>query len=162
MKFKGEPLSVGQLISASNDASGTQPLRKWPTEFDAARAARACSARIRAFGSRAECWRFGILQTIDYYQSAVARGGVSAGSRVFRVEPAPTGDEMVDACFAALAEYLADRDGWSAPQWTLTRYPTGEWVVPEWEEFRTEAVEQSPPPFKSRNIYVTPLDLTRA
>ena len=38
-------------------------------------------------------------------------------------EPPRTGHSGVDASFAALACWLADRDGWTAPSWALTQSP---------------------------------------
>ena len=104
------------------------------------------------------CWRFGILQTLDDYTSILRRGGLglAAGclvtSRPARVPPS------VDAAFAALADYLAERDGWQAPGWahdaarrTVAWYP----AVPA--IFHADADQESPEAFRRRGILITAL-----
>lgn len=36
---------------------------------------------------------------------------------VFAREPEPTGWHEINAAFAALADHLSGRDGWTAPEW---------------------------------------------
>jgi hypothetical protein len=67
-------------------------------------------------------WSFGVLQTLDDYTSTYRRSGAeldrSGRAGVFTDPPAPTASVELDAAFAALAEYLAERDGWTPPAWT--------------------------------------------
>ena len=69
----------------------------------------------------------------------------------------------VDAALAALADHLAERDGWAPPPWvddpdrtTTAWYP----CVPP--IFRTDADEQSPRAFRRRGILITDRSLARA
>lgn len=56
-------------------------------------------------------WRYCIIQLLDDYASEARRLGAERASQRFDGEPAPTGASEVDAGLAALAEYLARRDG---------------------------------------------------
>ena len=49
-----------------------------------------------------EAWRFGILHTVDTYDSARRRGGTELAAQVFAEEPPPTGSIHVDAAFATV------------------------------------------------------------
>ncbi|AYD90141.1 hypothetical protein D5R93_09265 [Actinomyces lilanjuaniae] len=91
-------------------------------------------------------WRFGVLQTLDDYTSCLRRGGTSVASQVFTREPPPTGAVEVDAAFAALADWLAGRDGWQAPAWVEDpgRVCPARWYLRVIEIFRSEADVQSP------------------
>lgn len=62
-------------------------------------------------------WRFGVLQLLDDYDLVLCRDGVGAAARVFADEPALTGHSGLDAAYAALACWLAHRDGWEVPGW---------------------------------------------
>lgn len=59
----------------------------------------------------------GYSRPLNDYTSTVRRGGPQLAQGVFTDETAPTGAVELDAAFAALAEHLAARDGWSAPAW---------------------------------------------
>jgi hypothetical protein len=62
-------------------------------------------------------WRYVIVQLLDDYSHDLARSGASVASQRFSRGPAPTQSTEVDAALAALAEYLARRDGWPLPSW---------------------------------------------
>ncbi|ODA91117.1 hypothetical protein ATY41_06940 [Leifsonia xyli subsp. xyli] len=102
-------------------------------------------------------WRFGVLQTLDDYQSTLRRGGPKLAARVFDTEPAPTGSPQLDAAFAALADFLSERDGWAAPKWTLdsTRVTDPVWYPAVPSIFRAEAEVESPRAFRERGIFIT-------
>lgn len=166
MAFKGSVLTVGELIARAQAA----PEPDWRTLYghiglrnDAADAARDCARLLREDESLSTCWRFGILQSVDYYDSCVRRGGVELGARVFDREPDPTGSPQLDAAFAALAEHLATRDGWCVPVWALNaQRSTARWYVAQSPAFYAEADEQSPPAFRSRGVYISANALDRA
>jgi hypothetical protein len=111
-------------------------------------------------------WRFGVLQTIDFYNSAVKRDGVEGGARVFAHEPPPTGSIEVDAAFAALAAHLADRDGWKPPAWALStaRTTPQPWYVTQLRSqyFVDQANRETPPEFRRRGVFIGANDLARA
>ena len=166
MAFKGVVLSVGELVARAQAASepdwgalyGHVGLRN-----DAADAAQDCARLLSAGESLNTCWRFGILQSVDYYDSCVRRGGVALGAQVFRREPVPTGSTQLDAAFAALAEHLAVRDSWPVPPWAArTARRTDRWYVAQSPAFYAEADQQSPPAFRSRGIYISANALDRA
>ncbi len=68
-----------------------------------------------------DLWRFGVLQLVDDYESLKRHRGVQVASEVLAVEPPRTGHSGVDASFAALTCWLADRDGWTSPAWGLAQ-----------------------------------------
>jgi hypothetical protein len=164
--FKGSVLSVGELVARAQAA----PEPDWKALYghvglrnDAADAALECARLLREGESANTGWRFGILQSVDYYDSCVRRGGVELGARVFDREPAPTGSTRLDAAFAALAEHLAVRDGWPVPRWALSAArSTDRWYVAQSPAFYAEADQQSPPAFRSRGVYISANALDRA
>jgi hypothetical protein len=56
-------------------------------------------------------WRYVFVQMLDDYTSVLRHAGVSTAARMWIDAPRRTGDTRVDAAFAAMAEYLARRDG---------------------------------------------------
>jgi hypothetical protein len=103
------------------------------------------------------------LQTLDDYMSTFRRGGPPPAAGVFADEPEPTGSVELDAAFAALAEYLADRDGWTAPAWVSDpARPAYGWYPDVPPSLKAEAERDSPPAFKTRGILITSLSLNRA
>ena len=108
-------------------------------------------------------WRFIVLQTIDTYRSAKQRGGLELAQRVFTEEPKPTGYPAIDTALAALAEWLANQDGWQVPAWAADPKRTVLGWFPLVLEFeRARALSDSPQEFKKRGIFVTPEGLARA
>ena len=110
-----------------------------------------------------DLWRFGVLQLLDDYSSVLAFEGVSSAARVFADEPARTGHSGIDAAFAALACWLADRDVWIAPDWSLdpTRVARPWWFVSESAYGRAWALVQSPGQFRVRGVFITDTALQR-
>lgn len=170
MAFKGEVLTVREQLAraaatlpeaepdvstSAGDASGVR--------HTAAGNARHCSELVADGEPLDVGWRFGILQTLDDYVSTVRRGGVGLGAAVFAEEPPRTGSPELDAAFAALADHLAERDGWEAPRWVhdadravVAWYP----AVPT--IFRQEADAESPRAFRQRGLFITEGSLERA
>lgn len=122
-----------------------------------------CAALLAAGDSLDACWRFGILQTLDDYTSTLRRSGTTLAAEVFAAEPAPTGSVQLDAAFAALADYLAERDGWQAPDWAAdAARRTDGWYPAVPAIFRAEAERESPRAFRERGILITGRSLDRA
>lgn len=166
MGFQGVELSVSELLAQSNDPGepdwsslyGNVGLRN-----DAADAAAHCAQLLVAGESLNACWRFGILQAVDYYESSLRRGGVDLGSQVFDRPPPRTRSREIDAAFAALAEHLAARDGWTVPAWaTDPDRVTPRWYAAQSAAFHDEANRESPPAFRSRGVYISANALNRA
>ncbi len=84
-------------------------------------------------------------------------------AQVFSDAPPPTGSAEVDAAFAALADYLAERDGWQVPAWALdpARRTEG-WYPAVPDSWRIEAENDSPRAFARRGIFITGRSLNRA
>lgn len=134
---------------------------------DAASTARDVVGIASEGGCLNDLWRFGILQTIDLYHNDWRLGGRTRAKSVFTREPI-TGVAEIDCAYAALAEYLAERDGWSRPSWTSRPCKCDRpWLPaqrPEYdlpERVIDEAIEQAPDSFRVRNIYVGLDDLAR-
>jgi hypothetical protein len=163
MVFQGEMLPIGALLERAQTAPAYEPGASVGVRHTAADNAARCAVLLSAGDTPEACWRFGILQTLDDYTSTLRRGGTTLAAEVFADEPAPTGSEQLDAAFAALADHLAERDGWPTPSWasdparrTTSWYP----AVPT--IFRAEAVRDSPRAFRQRGVLITGRSLDRA
>ena len=134
---------------------------------DAARAAASCRALLANGGDLVDAWRFGILQTVDYYMQNLDQDGPDIARQVFDREPS-TGELRVDAAFSALAEYFAARDGWTPPAWVDQpgRVAPWPWFVAPLAQgpgyFHEEALRVTPLEFRQRNVYIGIGELERA
>lgn len=163
MVFQGEVLPIGELLQRAQTAPAHTPDASVGVRHTAAGNAARCAELLAAGETPDACWRFGILQTLDDYTSTLRRGGTALGAQVFAAAPAPTGSVQVDAAFAALADYLAQRDGWPAPAWAMDpARRTTPWYPAVPSIFRAEAEEDSPPAFLERGILITGRSLARA
>ncbi|WP_206610460.1 hypothetical protein [Actinomyces wuliandei] len=164
--FGGRVPSVSEMLA---EAEGQEPWVASYTPGEPVRhtaASNAAEARPLVAGEDglALGWRFGVLQTLDDYTSCLRRGGVEFASQVFTQEPPPTGAVEVDAALAALADFLAGRDGWQAPAWVEEpgRVCPRWWYADVPGIFRSEAEAQSPEAFRRRGILITSRSLARA
>lgn len=109
-----------------------------------------------------QVWRHSILQLLDDYDAA-RRAGERA-SELFLQAPQRTGSGQVDAALAALAEHLARRDGWLAPNWVNdpNRYAEPWWFVAGLPSLEATAIQQSPLSFRKRGVFITGAALSRA
>ncbi|MHB1166203.1 MAG: hypothetical protein ACYC3K_13395 [Candidatus Nanopelagicales bacterium] len=129
---------------------------------DAARAVRSMlTSPVEPSGER--LWRFGVLQLLDDYESTRRHQGVPAASALLVDEPGVTGHSGVDAAFAALACWLADRDEWTAPSWAMSaaRVARPWWFVTDSAYGRAWAMVQSPAQFRIRGVFITDTALQR-
>src|SRR6185437_12297224 len=108
-------------------------------------------------------WRYAIIQLLDDYSHDLGRAGASVASQRFGSEPPPTRSPEVDAALAALAEYLARRDGWALPTWARKpgRYSAKWWFVSPLRGMHPTALQESPPSFRTRGIFITAGALSR-
>lgn len=163
MLFQGEVLSVAALLDAARTAPEITPSPSVGVRNTAAQNAAACRTLLSSGEHLDECWRFGILQTLDDYTSTLRRGGPGLAAGVFTDEPPHTGAVEVDAVFAALAEYLAERDGWQMPSWVLDASRcTDAWYPAVPAIFHADADQESPEAFRRRGILITSRSLARA
>lgn len=161
MTFRGEVLPVGALIDVAGSGADTVTTSDVGIRHTAAQNAAACRPLL-ADGPDTG-WRFGVLQTLDDYSSTLRRGGVGLAAEVFADEPPATGSAGVDAALAALAEYLAHRDGWRPPAWALDPSRRVDvWYPAVPTIFRPDANRESPEPFRRRGILITARSLERA
>jgi hypothetical protein len=111
-----------------------------------------------------EIWRFGVLQLLDEYNSILRHQGIAPAARVFDEEPKLTGHSGLDAAFAALACWLATRDGWQEPLWARDpqRVSRPWWFVSTSQYGRSWAMVQSPGEFRIRGVFITNTALLRA
>ncbi|SHK90350.1 hypothetical protein SAMN05421803_14123 [Nocardiopsis flavescens] len=114
-------------------------------------------------GALKDVWRFAVIQLLDDYESRLRREGVAAAAILFRETPDPTGDPRVDAAFAALAEHLARRDGWSVPEWadSRDRVSLDWWFVTDLRGLHPLALRESPLSFRKRGVFITASALER-
>ncbi len=163
MVFQGEVLSVAALLDAARATPETAPSPSAGVRHTAAQNAADCRTLLNDGEALEVCWRFGILQTLDDYTSALRRGGPDLAARVFADEPPRTGSAGVDAAFAALAEYLAERDGGQTPGWALDpSRRTTSWYPAVPAIFHADADRESPEAFRRRGILITSRSLARA
>ncbi len=111
-----------------------------------------------------DLWRFGVLQLLDEYDSLLRHTGPITAIEVFQVAPKLTGHTGLDASFAALACWLATRDGWQARTWAKNpqRVARPWWFVSSSEYGRAWAMVQSPGEFRIRGVFITNTALLRA
>jgi hypothetical protein len=123
----------------------------------AAAAARFAQRVLADNGQLRQVWRFVLMQLLDDYASVLRHDGVEAASGMWTLEPPSTGSSQVDAALAAMAEYLARRDGWPAPSWV--RDPRREaspwWFVTELRGLHPRALVESPASFRRRGVFIT-------
>lgn len=156
-------MSVGEMLKLALAEPDYVPPVIGGVRHSAAQFAQHCRALLGRGEDLGSCWRFGVLQTLDYYMSYYRAGGSELAKGVFDEAPAATGAPELDAAFAALAEYLAVRDGWEAPSWVNDAFRVTEpWYPLVMKLDITEANEQSPQAFKDRGIFITSRSLLRA
>lgn len=102
-------------------------------------------------------WRYVFVQMLDDYTSVRRHAGVSAAARMWVAAPKGTGDGRVDAAFAAMAEHLARRDGWTVPSWAWLseREAWPWWFVTELRGLHPRALVESPSSFRRRGVFIT-------
>lgn len=163
MVYQGEVLSVAELLDAARATPETPPVTHLGVRHTAAQNAEVCRTLLADGENLDVCWRFGILQTMDDYTSVLRRSGPGIADGVFADEPPRTGSTQLDAAFAALADYLADRDGWPAPAWAYDPYRRTEaWYPAVPKIFHAVADSESPAAFRQRGILITGRSLSRA
>ncbi|MFB9774854.1 hypothetical protein [Brevibacterium otitidis] len=163
MVFLGEIRPVSELLSAALAEPAPVPATDIGVRHTAAGNAKACRDLLAEGEGLDACWRFGILQTLDDYTSTLRRGGPDLAAGVFVDEPEPTGAGELDAAFAALADHLAERDGWTPPVWALdpARHTTA-WYPSVPAIFRADADRESLRAFRQRGVFLTDRSLLRA
>ena len=161
--FQGEVLSVAALLDAARTTPAATPSPGVGLRHTAAQNAAASRMLLSDGESLDTCWRFGVLQTLDDYTSVLRRSGPKIAAGVFTDEPPRTGAAEVDAAFAALADYLAERDGWPTPDWAQdSSRRTTAWYPAVPAIFKRDADLESPEPFRRRGILITSRSLARA
>ena len=122
----------------------------------------ATASRGRGDADAQAWWLYGLLQLVDYYQSALAREDVRLAASAFEREPVAV-SPRIDASVASAAEHLADRDGWPAPRWAVRRPALSEdWFVDGIPAFYDLQRAESPLAFARRRIFVFANALERA
>jgi len=161
--FQGTRWSVTDLLTAPDD----DVVEALPTlSRDAADNIANCAELLATGGSLLDCWRFGIMQTIDDYRTRMRAGGTTQAAATFTREPNMISATEVNAAIASLAEYLARLDGWQPPEWCFSaeRISDTDWYVAardvDW--IKATAFQESPQEFRSRRVYTTLSGLSRA
>jgi hypothetical protein len=79
--------------------------------------------------------------------------------RLLEAEPGSTGAERWDTFLAALAEYLAARDGRAAPSWVGFVPLRRLWFPFNSRAARADAIVHAPAAFRRRGVYVAAHEL---
>ncbi|HWG62199.1 MAG TPA: hypothetical protein VG253_10840 [Streptosporangiaceae bacterium] len=133
--------------------------------FGTADEAAGSAAAMLAGGERlSRLWRYVFAQLLDDYTSVQRHEGTTAAARMWSAVPRATGDGRVDAAFAAMAEYLARRDGWTVPAWAALpeREAWPWWFVTDLRGLHPQALVESPSSFRRRGVFITSGALQRA
>lgn len=99
-------------------------------------------------------WRL-IAEMLEEYRHEPAQERAA----LLEEEPPTTGSERWDVFLAALAEYLATRDGRGVAAWTSKRRLATFWFPFDSAAARVDAVVHAPASFRSRGIFVAPQEL---
>ena len=131
--------------------------------LDAVSAALLADDLLRDGETLQSVWRYVIVKLLDDYSHDRARSGTAVASGRFNNEPPPTQSAEVDAALAALAEYLARRDNWPLPSWARKpgRYSAKWWFVTPLRGMHPTALQESPPSFRTRGVFITAGALSR-
>ncbi len=131
--------------------------------LDARDAATLAAEMLIAGESLQSVWRHAVIQLLDDYTGDAARNGVLVAADRFTGEPRTTMSSQVDAALAAMAEFLARRDGWPVPEWALypSRYSPAWWFVTPLRGMHATALQESPPSFRKRGVFITAGALSR-
>lgn len=163
MSFQGTVLTVSELLDLAHETPQLDEYALIGLRHTATMNAQTCINLLNEGSSVDDCWRFGVLQTLDDYNSTIKRGGAELASRVFADAPPRTGSTRIDAAFAALAEFLAERDEWPVPLWARDESrSTFRWFAGVPKIFRDDAERESPNAFRSRGVFITARSLARA
>ena len=127
-------------------------------------AADSAIAMLQAGERLSRLWRYVFVQMLDDYTSVLYHAGVSAAAGMWASAPRTTGDTGVDAAFAAMAEHLARRDGWTVPAWARLseREAWPWWFVTDLRGLHPRALVESPSSFRRRGVFITGEALQRA
>jgi len=101
-----------------------------------------------------------LLEFLEEYEHEPA----SRRRPLVEAEPARTGDAHWDALLAGIAEWLAARDGVSAPPWVGSpeRTLAEPWSPHELASLRRLAADNAPPEIRRHGVLIDPYDLVRA
>jgi hypothetical protein len=133
--------------------------------FETADQAAGVAVSMLADGERlSRLWRYVFAQILDDYTSILHHTGVPTAAQIWATPPRATGDTRVDAAFAAMAEYLARRDGWPVPSWARLseRKAWPWWFVTDLRGLHPQALVESPSSFRRRGVFITSGALERA
>ena len=133
--------------------------------FETADQAAGSAAGMLADGQpRSRLWRYVFAQMLDDYASVLRHAGIPAAAGMWSAAPRGTGDGRVDAAFAAMAEYLARRDGWAVPAWAALpeREAWPWWFVTDLRGLHPRALVESQSSFRRRGVFTTSGALDRA
>ncbi len=83
---------------------------------------------------------------------------------LLHAEPPGTGDDRWDALLAGVAEWLAGRAGFAAPDWVQTpgRTLSAPWCPYGLASLQRLATQNSPPELRRHGVLIDPYDLARA
>jgi len=87
-----------------------------------------------------------------------AAAGLSQARVYSRIRRPPTGFVELNAAFAALAEYLAERDRWTPQSWIVDAWVSvapAVWSASTPSVFRDSAFEESSRPFRDGRSWFT-------
>jgi len=120
-------------------------------------------AEVAELTMQGESFDLSLREFLDEYYSRPNQSALEAEPALLR-EKVPERGEVYDAYLAATAEALAGRDNFSTPSWAYRpvrqlRHP---WFALTMAPLRAVLLWESPPAFRSRNLFVSENALSRA
>ncbi len=122
--------------------------------------AAADTRELRAAGRpMTDLFRHVVLPLLDDYGSVLRSRGTVAAAAVFDQAPVRAGGRRA----GGLAEHLAHRDGWEAPEWAFdpARRTLTAWWVPQLPGLQVPALRDGPLPFRRRGVFFDTRSLER-
>ena len=161
-------MSIGQLL----EHSLTEPKYDWSQDakayqlrYDAADYTAYAATLLHHGESLTQAWRFGILQTVDAYRSALRHGRMDIVAQIGRREPKLTGSSDLDAAIAALVELVTTQQALPTPDWVNEPQriiePSRMLFTNCHPALEQEAHETCPPAFRRHGVIVAANELSR-
>ena len=101
-----------------------------------------------------------VAEFLDEFYASPSR------ARITEEPPKVSGDveesDVMDVYLAAIAEYLADRNNFSCPEWAENRSLRHPHFAHPSEHLRALLLVESPPAFRKRNLFVSENAMSRA
>jgi len=120
-------------------------------------------AEVARLAAQGEPFELGLANFLDDFYAMPDPSALSRRPELLAPQRGASG-RVLDAYLAATAEHLACQNGWLIPQWVggeehLLRRP---WFASSMAALRAVLIHESPPAFRTRNLFISANALERA